>query len=103
MPHLVDDTPPEIAERRRPIALNETDQFGVVVWPEKLMVRRAENLIELYDLEEDFAERNDLSKARPERVRELLEIYSAMPSVEIDRTRKGRRARERAVGGGAEP
>jgi hypothetical protein len=101
VPHLVDDTP-ALAERPRPIVLNESDQFGVIVWPEKLMVRRAENLVELYDLEHDFGERHDLSKKRPERVRALAATYAALPSVEIDRTRKGRRARERAAKG-AEP
>jgi hypothetical protein len=101
LPHLVDDTP-ALVERPRPIVLNESDQFGVIVWPEKLMVRRAENLVELYDLEHDFGERHDLSKERPERVRALTDTYAALPSVEIDRTRKVRRARERAAQG-AEP
>jgi hypothetical protein len=98
VPFLVEETP-AIARGSRPIGLHETDQVGVIAWPEKLMVRRGENLVELYDLEHDLDERNDLSKARPERVRALRDLLAALPGVEIDRTRKGRRAREGAVGG----
>ena len=97
LPHLVGDVPHPIAAQPRPIALNESDQYGVIVWPEKLMVRRNDNLIELYDLAQDFGERNDLSSRRPERVRALMGVAGALPTVEIDRTRKGRRAREHAA------
>jgi arylsulfatase A-like enzyme len=94
---LLPDAPPELASVARPIVLNESDQHGVIVWPYKLMRRPAENLVELYALDDDFGEREDLADAEPARVRELLAIYHAHPSVDLDRTRKGRRARERAA------
>jgi len=97
LPLLVDGAPPSLVDPARPLPLNESDQFGVVAWPWKLMVRREDNLAELYDLASDFAETNDRAPQEPERVAELLELYAALPAVEIDRTPKGRRARERAA------
>lgn len=101
LPLLVDGAPPSLVDRARPLPLNESDQFGVVAWPWKLVVRREDNLAELYDLSTDFGETVDLAAREPTRVTELLELYAALPSVEIDRTTKGRRARERAARGDA--
>jgi hypothetical protein len=100
LPFLVDGAPAPLLEAVRPVPLNETDQFGVVVWPHKLLVRREDNLVELYDISTDFAEAHDLSRAQPQRVTDLLSLYAALPAVTIDRTRKGRRDRERAVDAG---
>ena len=102
LPLLVDGAPPSLVDPSRPLPLNESDQFGVVAWPWKLMVRREDNLAELYDLERDFGETTDRAQQEPQRVAELLELYAALPAVEIDRTTKGRRARERAAQGDAE-
>ncbi len=101
LPFLVDGAPPALLERTRPLPLNESDQFGVVAWPYKLLVRREDNLAELYDLSRDFGETTDLATQQPDRVNALLELYAALPAVEIDRTTKGRRARERAAQGTA--
>ena len=100
VPHLVAETPPAWLAQRRPLPLNESDQFGVVVWPYKLMVRKAENLSELYDLSKDFAEQTNLAAAQPERVREMLAAYRSLPGVNVDRTNKGRRLRDRAAQAG---
>jgi hypothetical protein len=97
LPLLVDGSPASLVDEARPLPLNESDQFGVVSWPWKLLVRREDNLAELYDLSTDFGETKDLAQQQPERVTELLELYAALPAVEIDRTTKGRRARERAA------
>jgi arylsulfatase A-like enzyme len=78
----------------RPIALNESEQWGVIVWPYKLLVRPAENLVELYDLAADFGETRDLADAMPERVSELRSVQAGLPRVDLDRTRQGRRARD---------
>jgi hypothetical protein len=99
LPLLVDGAPASLVDPSRPLPLNESDQFGVIAWPWKLVVRREDNLAELYDLSTDFAETNDLAPKEPERVTELLELYAALPAVEIDRSTKGRRARERAAMG----
>jgi arylsulfatase A-like enzyme len=97
VPHLVPDTPPAWLHQRRPLPLNESDQFGVVVWPYKLMVRKAENLSELYDISTDFGEKTNLSAAQPERARSMLASYRALPAVNVDRTNKGRKLRDRAA------
>ncbi len=97
VPFLVDGAPEALTTTARPIALNETDQFGLVMWPHKLLVRREDNLVELYDLTRDMSEHSDLSTQDKQRVNDLLSIYAALPAVTIDRTRKGRREREQAV------
>lgn len=99
LPWLFDDAPDALTEAARPLPLNESDQFGVVRWPDKLLVRREGNLVELYDVAADFAETHERSAEDPETVTELLSIYAALPSVEIDRTRAGRKKREQAVAG----
>jgi len=97
VPHLVLDTPPSWLNQHRPLPLNESDQFGVVVWPYKLMVRKAENLSELYDISKDFREKTNLSAAQPDRARAMLASYLALPTVNVDRTNKGRRLRNQAA------
>jgi arylsulfatase A-like enzyme len=97
LPHLVADAPEPLRTSPRALVLNESDQHGVIMWPYKLMRRPADNLTELYDLSRDFAEREDLSQAEPERVEQLLAAYHAFPPVHLDRTRQGRRLRERAA------
>ncbi|HEY0134375.1 MAG TPA: hypothetical protein VGB85_09855, partial [Nannocystis sp.] len=81
----------------RPLVLNESEQYGVIVWPHKLLVRPGDNLTELYDLSEDFAEARNLAADAPRRVGELMQYYHAAPSVNLDRTSRGRRLRERAA------
>jgi hypothetical protein len=80
--------------RSRPIALNESEQYGVIDWPYKLLVRPADNLIELYDLAADFSESRDLSAEHPDVVSRLKSTYQAFPAVIVDRSLKARKARE---------
>jgi arylsulfatase A-like enzyme len=91
LPLFLGDAPGRPA---RPIALNESEQWGVIVWPYKLLVRPADNLVELYDLAADFDETRDLAEAMPERVTELRSVQAGLPRVDLDRTRQGRRARD---------
>lgn len=97
VPHLVEGAPPELMTETppRPIVMNESDQWGVVVWPKKLLVRPAENLTELYDLSVDPGEKQDLSGREPETVKRLKSLYHSFPAVSLDRTRKAREAREK--------
>lgn len=78
----------------RPVAMSESEQSAVIVWPYKLLLRPADNLVELYDLASDPAEQRDLAEQQPQRVSALRAIMAQLPQVEIDRTRRGRRARD---------
>ncbi len=97
VPHLVEGAPRELLTENppRPIVMNEMDQWAVVVWPKKLLVRPAENLTELYDLSTDPGEKHDLSGRDPDAVKRLKSLYHSFPSVSLDRTRKAREAREK--------
>ena len=78
----------------RALVAHEQDQWAVVVWPWKLLVRPADNLTELYNLAEDPFERDDRAAAEPARVKELRARYGEFPEVSMDRTVAGRRWRE---------
>ena len=87
--------PAALRQLMRPLVLNETNQWAVIDWPYKLLVRPEDNLFELYDLERDFHEQDDLAPRERARVAALKQLYLQYPSVSIDRSRKGRNWRER--------
>ncbi|MCA9656912.1 MAG: sulfatase [Myxococcales bacterium] len=97
LPHLLPGAPEALRAATRPLILNESDQHGVILWPYKLLVRGEENITELFDLSRDFGERDNLAAEHPEKVGELRQLYQAAPAVNLDRTTKGRRLRERAA------
>ena len=97
LPHLLPGAPASLRGSTRPLVLNESEQYGVIVWPHKLLVRPGDNLTELYDLSEDFGETLNLAAGAPRRVGELMQYYHAAPSVNLDRSSRGRRLRERAA------
>ena len=103
LPYLLPGAPASLRSLTRPLVLNESDQYGVIVWPYKLLVRPGENLTELYDLSDDFAERQNLAETTPHRVGELMQHYYAAPAVNLDRSSRGRRLRERAAAVDDEP
>ncbi len=86
--------PAEMLGHDRALVLNEQDQWAVVVWPLKLLVRPRDDVTELYDLAADPLERRDLAAARPDEVRALRARYGEFPAVPMDRTQRGRRWRE---------
>jgi hypothetical protein len=88
---LLLDASPSLFEPPRILPLTESDQFGIVAWPHKLLVSRAAEYTELYDLTRDFAEATDRAEEQPELVRSLLRAYRAFPAVPLDRTEAGRR------------
>src|SRR4029077_7275525 len=45
----------------RAIAIHEEQQWSVVQWPYQLLVRPADNLVELYDLDRDPGEHTNLA------------------------------------------
>ncbi len=95
LPHLVDGAPPQLTGHTSPMVLSESDQHGIIVWPHKLLVRPKENLVELYNLDDDFAEKRDLSGAKPALLRRMTRLLKSFPRVKVDRSRKARRQRER--------
>jgi len=95
LPELLPGAPAALRRRVRPIVLNEAQQYGIILWPYKLLVRPAENLTELYDLSRDFAKANDLSSSDTARVRQLVQLYKSFPALKIDRSRKARIRREK--------
>ena len=94
LPHLVEWAPESLQAWSRPIVLHESEQWGVIDWPLKLMVRPAENLTELYDLSVDFAEKRDVSGERGDDVLILKGLYAGFPEPSLDRTRAGRKRRD---------
>ena len=94
---LVGGSPASLRSLTRPLVLNESEQYGVIVWPYKLLVRPTDNLTELYDLSDDFAERHNLAGTTGHRVGELMQHYHAAPPVNLDRSSRGRRLRERSA------
>jgi hypothetical protein len=89
------DGPAALRPRGRAIVIQEELQWAVVEWPHHLIVRPADDLVELYDLERDPTEKTDLSAKLPDVVSRLQGRYAAAPRVRVDRTIDGRKWRER--------
>jgi arylsulfatase A-like enzyme len=88
------DAPPELRGGGRAIAIHEQDQWALVEWPYQLLVRPADNLIELYDIEKDPQQKQDLAAAQPDVVTRLKARFASFPRLVVDRTPAGRSARE---------
>jgi arylsulfatase A-like enzyme len=93
-PLVAADAPADLFVAPRALPLNESEQWAVVRWPLKLLVRPADNLVELYDLEADPREARDLSPGRPDDVAALKSLRAGFPPLDFDRTSAGRRRRE---------
>ncbi|NVB82948.1 MAG: sulfatase-like hydrolase/transferase [Kofleriaceae bacterium] len=86
--------PLSLRPRDRALAIHEEQQWSVVEWPHQLIVNPAQNLVELYDLEADPAQKSDLSTSQPELVSRLKARFAEFPQVVVDRTPQGRSLRE---------
>lgn len=95
VPTLLDAPPQLRPSPTRPHAIHEEDQWSVVEWPYQLIVRPADNIVELYDVERDPLQRQDLGGKLPDVVARLKARYAAFPQVVVDRTVNGRSERER--------
>ena len=78
----------------RAIAIHEELQWSVVEWPYQLLVRPADDVVELYDLERDPSEHADLAATHGDLVTRLRARYAEFPAVKVDRTPTGRTFRE---------
>ena len=78
----------------RALVIQEVDQWSVVEWPYQVIVRPADDLVELYDLERDPLNLQDLSMRQPDLARRLRARYGEVPRIRVDRTPEGRAWRE---------
>lgn len=89
------DGPPAVRPpAKRALVIHEEHQWAVVEWPYQLVVRPAEDLVELYDLERDPLARTDIAADHPEVTQRLRARKADVPEVKIDRTVSGRAWRE---------
>jgi arylsulfatase A-like enzyme len=95
VPSLLDGPAPLRPAKDRALVIHEERQWSVVEWPYQLLVRPADDITELYDLEKDPALRDDLSAKQPDLTRRLKARFGEAPAVRIDRTPAGRAWRER--------
>ncbi|HET9624544.1 MAG TPA: sulfatase-like hydrolase/transferase [Kofleriaceae bacterium] len=78
----------------RALVVHEEQQWSVVEWPYQLLVKPADNLVELYRLDADQGEHTDLARDMPELVSRLKARFAEVPEVRVDRTPAGRAWRE---------
>jgi len=88
------DAPAEARSGDRAIVIHEELQWSVVVWPYQLIVKPADNVVELYRLDRDPAGHGDLADAQPDVVTRLKARFAEAPAVRVDRTPAGRAWRE---------
>ena len=93
-PLLLDAPAALVPPRNRPFVMHDSEQWAVVEWPWKLLVRPNDNIAELYDLEHDPDERHDRAAAEAAVIQALRARYAQFPAVHLDRTRVGRQWRE---------
>jgi len=94
VPAILDGPPALRPPPARAIAIHEMEQWSVVEWPYQLIVRPADDLVELYDLARDPLDRQDLAARMPDLARRLRARYGEAPQVRVDRTSEGRAWRE---------
>jgi hypothetical protein len=89
------DGPKELRpDPARPLPVHEEDQWSVVEWPNQLIVRPKDDIVELYDLDRDPTEHDNLASRSGEIVSRLRARFAEYPPVRVDRTPDGRVWRE---------
>jgi arylsulfatase A-like enzyme len=88
------DGPAALRPQHRAIAIHEELQWSLVEWPYQLLVRPADDIVELYDLDHDPLEHTDLATTHADVVTRLRARYAEFPVVKVDRTPSGRTFRE---------
>jgi arylsulfatase A-like enzyme len=88
------DAPAALRHPDRALVVHEELQWSVVAWPYQLIVKPADNLVELYQLDRDPGAHGDLADAQPEVVSRLKARFGEAPDVRVDRTPAGRAWRE---------
>jgi hypothetical protein len=88
------DAPAALRVLERAIAIHEEKQWSCVEWPYQLIVRPADDLVELYDLDRDPGEHDNLAAKSPDVVTRLRARFAAIPSFAVDRSPAGKAFRE---------
>jgi Sulfatase/Putative metal-binding motif len=89
------DGPKELRpDPARPLPVHEEDQWSVVEWPNQLIVRPKDDIVELYDLDRDPGEHDNLASKSAEIISRLRARFAEYPVVRVDRTPDGRVWRE---------
>jgi len=90
-PHLLTPERPELRRLERPLLLYEARQHAIIRWPYKLIAWQDQGLVELYDLERDFAEERNLVDERGALAGELARELARHRLITIDRLARQRR------------
>ncbi len=87
-PYLIDldeDHFKRLLNFKRDLFLLETKQQGIIRWPYKLLLWLDQGLVELYDLDHDFSENNNLADEKKELAAALARRLRAKKLITIDR------------------
>jgi len=90
VPAILDGPPALRPPKDRALVIHEELQWSVIEWPYQLVMRTADDLVELYDLDRDPRAKVDVATQLPEVTRRLRARYAEAPVVKIDRTVAGR-------------
>ena len=90
VPAILDGPAPLRPPANRALVIHEEHQWSVIEWPYQFVMRPADDLAELFDLERDPRARVDLAAAHPHITTRLRARYAEAPVVRIDRTQAGR-------------
>ncbi|MDQ3340154.1 MAG: sulfatase-like hydrolase/transferase [Myxococcota bacterium] len=90
VPALLDGPADLRPPKNRALVIHEEHQWAVIEWPYQLVMRPADDLVELYDLDRDPRAKVDISAQHPDVTTRLRGRYAEAPVVRIDRTQAGR-------------
>jgi arylsulfatase A-like enzyme len=85
----------ELEHLSRPLFMYETKQRAVIVWPWKLITWLDQGLVELYNLEHDYAEEQNRVDDLPRVARRLSAVLHSRKLITIDRLKKRTRHGQR--------
>ncbi len=90
LPHLLGLRGEELAGFLHPLLMYEAKQQAIIVWPWKFLTWLDRGLVELYDLEHDFAEEKNLADEKPELARQLAQQLAGYKLISVDRLKPKR-------------
>jgi hypothetical protein len=85
LPYLLGAPPDELRGFVRPVLMYETRQHALLLWPWKFIAWQDSGRVELYQLEQDFAETRNLADEEGARAREMARLLAGYRLITIDR------------------